>query len=66
MIRESSTDPSAVVAMLASIKERMLVTSLAPFRHSDLQAIASLRGIPVLVTDSKPVKATTINPELDA
>jgi hypothetical protein len=45
--------------MLASINERILVTPLALFTHRDLERVASLCGVPVLVVESK--HTTTIN-----
>jgi hypothetical protein len=52
IVREPLADPRSVAAILASINERLLVTPLVPFRQRDLQTIASLCRIPVLVTTS--------------
>jgi len=59
---EPLADAAAIVSALASINERLLVTPFTPFQYGDLQRIASLRGIPVLVTGSKPHTTVTINP----
>ena len=62
MMPEPLADAAAIVSALASINERLLVTPFTPFQYGDLQRIASLRGIPVLVTGSKPHTTVTINP----
>lgn len=58
IVRQPLTDPRSVAAILASINERLLVTPLVPFRQRDLQTIASLCRIPVLVTTSAPNMTT--------
>jgi hypothetical protein len=58
-IREPVADARNLAAMLASINERILVTPLSPFTHGDLERVASLCGVPVLVVESK--HTTTIN-----
>jgi len=63
MVHESLADPRAIAAVLAGINERLLVAPLAPFQRRALQAIASLRGVPVLVTDSKYGATITVKAE---
>jgi len=62
-VHESLADPRAIAAVLAGINERLLVAPLAPFQRRALQAIASLRGVPVLITDSKSGATITVKPE---
>jgi hypothetical protein len=58
-VHEPLVDLRTVAAMLASVKERLLVTPLALFARKDLEKLASLCGVPILVTESK--SKTTIN-----
>jgi hypothetical protein len=61
--REGPLDLAGLASSLAGVNERLLVANRSTFDRRDFPRIASLRGVPVLVTDSQPIVTVSVGDE---